>query len=99
MSHLDVEVGVWCYHRREEKRSGKLSAERVLEIELADRETKVERLPEFFLFDIRGIDLNVRKHYSDLRSKLEKDLEWYVDPEWCFDYLIWVRYNIFKYCN
>lgn len=34
-SHLDVEVGVWCFHRREEKRSGKLSAERELEIERA----------------------------------------------------------------
>jgi hypothetical protein len=34
-SHLDVEVGVWCFHRREEKRSGKLSAERALEIERA----------------------------------------------------------------
>jgi len=34
-SHLDVEVGVWCFHRREEKRSGKLSAEHALEIERA----------------------------------------------------------------
>ena len=34
-SHLDVDVGVWCFHRREEKRSGKLSAERALEIERA----------------------------------------------------------------
>ena len=32
-SHLGVEVGVWCFHRREEKRSGKLSAERALAIE------------------------------------------------------------------
>lgn len=31
--HLGVEVGVWCFHRREEKRSGKLSVERALEIE------------------------------------------------------------------
>ena len=31
--HLDIEVGAWCFNRRIEKRTGKLSVERALEIE------------------------------------------------------------------
>jgi hypothetical protein len=31
--HLDIEVGAWCFNRRIEKRTGKLSVERALKIE------------------------------------------------------------------
>ena len=31
--HMGIAVGIWCFHRRDEKRRGKLSTERALEIE------------------------------------------------------------------